>query len=63
MSLHRDNHKAYQRTKKQTMKTETEKLNMKSQNLILIAVLITCLALAWKAQAIVPAPDGGYPGL
>jgi hypothetical protein len=35
---------------------------MKPQNLILIPVLITCLALAPKAQAVVPAPDGGYPG-
>ncbi len=35
---------------------------MKPQNLILIPVLITCLALAPKAQAVVPAPDGGYAG-
>ena len=34
---------------------------MKPQNLILIPVLIACL-LAPKAQAVVPAPDGGYAG-
>jgi trimeric autotransporter adhesin len=44
------------------MKTETEKMNMKSKNLILIAVLITCLALVRNTQAVSPPPDGGYPG-
>jgi hypothetical protein len=42
-------------------------MNMKAQNLIIIPVLIICLALlcamaAPKAFAVVPAPDGGYPG-
>jgi uncharacterized coiled-coil protein SlyX len=56
-------------TKKQTMKTETEKMNMKSQKLILSLITITCLALvllgaavAPKAFGVVPPPDGGYPG-
>jgi hypothetical protein len=44
------------------MKTKTEKMNMNRKNLILIPVLITCLVLAPKAQAVVPAPGGGYPG-
>ena len=44
------------------MKTETEKMNMNPKNLILIPVLIICLVLAPKAQAVVPPPDGGYPG-
>jgi trimeric autotransporter adhesin len=29
---------------------------------IVIALLLTCFALSQQAQAIVPAPDGGYPG-
>jgi uncharacterized coiled-coil protein SlyX len=49
------------------MKTETKKMKMKHQNLILIPVLITCLALLCAAATpkvfgVVPAPDGGYPG-
>jgi uncharacterized coiled-coil protein SlyX len=30
--------------------------------LILIALLLACLALSPRARAVVPAPDGGYPG-
>jgi trimeric autotransporter adhesin len=30
--------------------------------LILIALLLGCLALSPRARAVVPAPDGGYPG-
>src|SRR5215203_305305 len=29
---------------------------------IVIALLLTCFALPQQAQAVVPAPDGGYPG-
>src|SRR5947207_4049211 len=29
---------------------------------VLITVLLVCLALLPTAQAVVPAPDGGYPG-
>jgi trimeric autotransporter adhesin len=29
---------------------------------IVIALLLTCFALSPQAQAVVPAPDGGYPG-
>jgi hypothetical protein len=35
---------------------------MKSQNLILIAMLLVCLGLSPQTLAVVPAPDGGYPG-
>jgi hypothetical protein len=35
---------------------------MKSQNLILILIGIVCIGVLFKAQAITPAPDGGYPG-
>ena len=35
---------------------------MKLQNLILILILIVCIGLLPKAQAIFPPPDGGYPG-
>jgi hypothetical protein len=41
---------------------EKEKTNMMGQNLILMVILIVCLALLPKAQAVTPAPDGGYPG-
>jgi hypothetical protein len=27
----------------------------------LVAILLSCLAIPWSAQAVVPAPDGGYP--
>jgi hypothetical protein len=30
--------------------------------LFFIAVLIVCFAFSPKAQAVIPAPDGGYPG-
>jgi len=35
---------------------------MKPQKLIFIPILIICLALLPKMQAVIPAPDGGYPG-
>ncbi len=35
---------------------------MKLQNVIQISILIVCLGLLPKLQAVVPAPDGGYPG-
>ncbi len=35
---------------------------MKLQNVIQISILIVCLALSPRAHAVVPAPDGGYPG-
>jgi len=35
---------------------------MKLQNLILILILIVCIGLLPKAQAIFPPPDGDYPG-
>jgi hypothetical protein len=35
---------------------------MKLQNLIYILIGIVCIALLPRAQAVVPAPDGGYPG-
>jgi hypothetical protein len=28
----------------------------------LVVLLLTCLAIPWNAQAVSPAPDGGYPG-
>jgi Chaperone of endosialidase len=42
------------------MKTERQNMNMKP--LILIPMLIIGLGLLPKAQALSPAPDGGYPG-
>ena len=35
---------------------------MKLQNLILILILVVCIGLLPKAQAIFPPPDGNYPG-
>ena len=37
---------------------------MKNQNTIFTTILLVlaCFALAPTAQAVVPAPDGGYPG-
>ena len=35
---------------------------MKIQNVIQIPILILCIGLLPKMQAVVPAPDGGYPG-
>jgi len=35
---------------------------MKVQNLIHIVVGIACIGLFPNAQAVVPPPDGGYPG-
>jgi hypothetical protein len=42
------------------MKTERQNMNMKP--LILIPILIIGLGVLQKAQALSPAPDGGYPG-
>jgi hypothetical protein len=44
------------------MKMKKEKINMKSQSLIPILILIACLGLLPNAQAVNPPPDGGYPG-
>jgi hypothetical protein len=30
-------------------------------SVFIVALLLTCLAIPWSAQAVVPAPDGGYP--
>ena len=38
------------------------KINMKSQNLIHILIGTVCFGLLSPAHAVVPAPDGGYPG-
>ena len=35
---------------------------MKPQNLIHILIGIVCIGLLPRAQAVVPTPDGGYPG-
>jgi hypothetical protein len=35
---------------------------MKLQNVIQISILIVCVGLLPRARAVVPAPDGGYPG-
>jgi len=35
---------------------------MKSQNLILLLILAICVGLSSQMRAVVPAPDGGYPG-
>src|SRR5438093_1105704 len=45
------------------MKIKSEKMNMKPLNLILATVLTICVAFADVAQAVVPAPEGGYPRL
>ena len=42
--------------------TRIEKINMKLQNLIHILIGIVCIGLLPGAQAVSPAPDGGYPG-
>jgi hypothetical protein len=44
------------------MKIKKEKRYMKSQSLIPILILIVCFGLLPRAQAVSPAPDGGYPG-
>ena len=42
--------------------SKKRKINMKLQNLIHIVIGIGCVGLLPGAQAVVPAPDGGYPG-
>ena len=37
-------------------------MNTKAQNLISIVILIACIGLSPHAQAVIPPPDGGYPG-
>jgi hypothetical protein len=39
-----------------------DKINMNLQNLTHILIGIVCIGLLPNAQAVVPAPDGGYPG-
>ena len=41
---------------------QKKKKNMKLPNLTHILIGIVCLGLLPKVQAIIPAPDGGYPG-
>src|SRR4030095_13218612 len=38
------------------------KINMKVQNPIHILIGIVCIGFLPRTQAVVPAPDGGYPG-
>jgi hypothetical protein len=42
--------------------TKKSKINMKLQNLIHILIGIVCIWVFPNAQAVSPAPDGGYPG-
>jgi hypothetical protein len=42
--------------------TRIGKITMKLQNLIHIVIGIVCVGLVPRADAVVPAPDGGYPG-
>ena len=44
------------------MKMERQNIDMKPRILILIPILIIGLGVLPKAQALSPAPDGGYPG-
>ena len=44
------------------MKKHPKENAIKSTNIRIIAVALTCFGLASLAQAVVPAPDGGYPG-
>jgi trimeric autotransporter adhesin len=44
------------------MKMERQNITMKPRILILIPILIIGLGVSPKAQALSPAPDGGYPG-
>ncbi len=37
-------------------------IRLKTTPSLLIALLLACLALSPRARAVVPAPDGGYPG-
>src|SRR5260370_29622951 len=42
--------------------TKKGKINMKRQHLIHILMGIACIGLLAKVEAVVPAPDGNYPG-
>jgi len=42
--------------------SKKRKTNMKLQNLIHVLIGILCIGLLPRAQAVVPPPDGGYPG-
>jgi uncharacterized coiled-coil protein SlyX len=44
------------------MKTLTPLKRTRKRSGLLIALLFACFALSQRAQGIVPAPDGGYPG-
>ena len=44
------------------MKIDDQNMNTKAQNLISIVILIACIGLSSHAQAVIPPPDGGYPG-
>ena len=45
------------------MKKHPKENAIKSTNIRIIAVALTSFGLASLTQAVVPAPDGGYPGL
>ena len=49
-------------TKDVRQKAHTESCPGKLQNLIHIVIGIVCIGLLPRAQAVVPPPDGGYPG-
>src|SRR6266545_2123808 len=44
------------------MKKHPKQNPIKSMNILLIAIALACFGLAPMAEAVVPAPDGGYPG-
>ena len=44
------------------MKTKRHNINVKPKHLILIPIVIISLGFLPRAQAVAPAPDGGYPG-
>src|SRR5215475_3571964 len=37
-------------------------IKLKTTSLLLVSLVLTCLTLSPRAQAVVPPPDGGYPG-
>jgi hypothetical protein len=51
-----------QATEKKRMEWQKGKTTMKLQNSVLILIAIVCVGFLRSAQAVTPAPDGGYPG-
>src|SRR5882762_5182833 len=45
-----------------TLSTNCTHRSLRRSALLFVSLLIVCLALLPKAQAVSPAPDGGYPG-